>query len=37
MDFFEASYWAYYYDLDSDEFWTILASNDINFKEIDYI
>jgi len=33
---FEASYWAYYYNLSSDEFWSMILSNDINLEELSY-
>ena len=33
LDFYEASYIAYNLKLDSDEFWSLIASNKINLPK----
>jgi hypothetical protein len=32
LDFFEVSYWAYYYGLTADEFASMLVTHNVNFN-----
>lgn len=37
IDFFEASYWAYVYNLDANEFASLIVSNNINDMRIKWL